>query len=512
MDSLREMAIRYGGLAWHRRWWGVTAAWIICVIGWMAVASMPNQYEAYARVYIDADAVLTPLLRGIAVESSLQDQLDLLQHMLLSRPNLERIIQKTDLQLETTTQTDTEKMVERLATRIQVVAQTRNIFSITYRNTNRQLAADVVQAMLASFIENKAGDNRDEIDRATLFIDGQIATYEKALRAAETRRAEFRKKYIDLLPGDAGTNRLEQARQQVGLLTGQLADARADRTLIARELASTQASYGGGGGGGSAPDQQVSLRAAEDKLRQRLQVYTPAYPEVITQQHLVDELRRNPDRPAAAAPREASRPVANPVYETYRLRLTETDERIGSLTRQIADATAERDRLAAIAQGVPELEAQYINMNRDYDVVRRNYDELVSRGEGTRISDAAQKKASTIKLLNIDPQSAPQVPVAPNRTLLALAVLVAGLGAGAGVIAAMLALDQSFQTVAELRALGMTVIGSISLAVLPLSTGARIRQIGLFPGKTHSTFAWTAAFGLLFVVLGGVLAHFAHMV
>ncbi len=41
MDSLREMAIRYGGLAWHRRWWGVTAAWIICVIGWMAVASMP---------------------------------------------------------------------------------------------------------------------------------------------------------------------------------------------------------------------------------------------------------------------------------------------------------------------------------------------------------------------------------------------------------------------------------------------------------------------------------------
>ena len=502
MDSLREMAIRYSGLAWHRRWWGVTAAWIICVIGWMAVASMPNQYEAYARVYIDADAVLTPLLRGIAVESSLQDQLDLLQHMLLSRPNLERIIQKTDLQLETPTQTDTEKMVERLATRIQVIAQTRNIFSITYRNPNRQLAADVVQAMLASFIENKAGDNRDEIDRATLFIDGQIATYEKALRAAETRRAEFRKKYIDLLPGDGGTNRLEQARQQVGTLTGQLADARADRALIARELASTQASYGGGGGGvAAAPEQQVSLRAAEDRLRQLLQVYTPAYPEVITQQHLVDELRRNPEKTVARVG-ETGRPIANPVYETYRLRLTETDERIGSLTRQIADATAERDKLATIAQGVPELEAQYINMNRDYDVVRRNYDELVSRREGMRISDAAQKKASNIKLVIIDPPSAPQVPVAPNRTLLAMAVLVAGLGAGAGVIAAMLALDQSFQTVAELRALGMTVIGSISLAVLPMSAAARIRQISLFG----------AAFGLLFVVLGGVLVHFAHMV
>ena len=129
---------------------------------------MPNQYEANARVYIDADAVLTPLLKGIAVESSLlSDELDLLQHMLLSRPNLERIIQKTDLQLETQTPTDTERMVERLETHIQVVAQTRSVFSITYRNSNRQLASDVVQAMLASFIENKAGDNRDEIDRAS---------------------------------------------------------------------------------------------------------------------------------------------------------------------------------------------------------------------------------------------------------------------------------------------------------------------------------------------------------
>jgi polysaccharide chain length determinant protein (PEP-CTERM system associated) len=500
MDNLRELAARYGGLAWRRRWWGVLAAWVICVGGWMSIATLPNQYEANARVYIDADAVLTPLLKGIAVESSLQDELDLLQHMLLSRPNLERIIQKTDLQLETVTATDTERMVERLATRIQVVAQTRNIFSITYRNTNRQLAADVVQAMLASFIENKAGDNRDEIDRATNFIDGQIASYEKQLRSAETLRAEFRKKYIDLLPGDSGTNRLEQARMQVSSLTGQLADARADRALIAHELAGTQASFGSGGGGGGDP--QTALRAAEDKLRQLKQVYTDAYPEVITQQHLVDDLRKTPERSANTSVAEPFRSTANPVYEQYRLRLTETDERIGSLTRQVTDATADRDRLQKIAEGVPELDAQYINMNRDYDVVRKNYDELVARREGMRISDAAQKKASNIKLVIIDPPTAPRVPVAPNRVLLAIAVLIAGLGAGGGVIAAMLALDQSFHTVSELRALGMTVIGSVSLAVLPMTAVQRLRQIAIFG----------AAFGMLFVVLGGVLLHFARVV
>jgi polysaccharide chain length determinant protein (PEP-CTERM system associated) len=498
MDTLRELAGRYGGLAWRRRWWGILAAWVICIGGWASIATLPNQYEANARVYIDADAVLTPLLKGITAENSLQDELDLLQHMLLSRPNLERIIQKTDLQLETITPTDTERMVERLAERIQVVAQTRNIFSITYRSTSRQLASDVVQAMLASFIESKATDNRDEIDKATQFIDDQIENYHKQLQEAETRRADFRRKYIDLLPGDGGMNGLQQARQDVIALTGQLQDAKAQRALLASNLASTAATYGADGAGPA--ETHSELKAAEDRLRSLRNIYTDAYPEVINQQHLVDELRNNPDK-APAAPTEHARPSANPVYEEFRLRLSDTDAHIESLQRQIVEKTAERDRLEAIAKGVPELEAQYINMNRDYDVVRRNYDELVARREGMRISDAAQKKASNIKLVIIDPPTAPRVPVAPNRVLLAIAVLLGGLGAGAGVIMAMLALDQSFHNIADLRALGYTVIGSVSLAVLPLTAIQRLRQIALFGG----------AMGALFVALGATLVHFARM-
>ncbi|MEJ0045801.1 MAG: GNVR domain-containing protein [Rhodospirillales bacterium] len=130
---------------------------------------------------------------------------------------------------------------------------------------------------------------------------------------------------------------------------------------------------------------------------------------------------------------------------------------------------------------MPELEAQFTNLNRDYDVVRKNYDELVARREGMRISDAAQKKASNIKLVIIDPPTVPRVPVAPNRVLLSLGVLLAGIGAGVGVIGAMLAFDQSFNTLADLRSLGLPVIGSVSLAMLPPTiwgppaTGRRLR-------------------------------------
>lgn len=178
----------------------------------------------------------------------------------------------------------------------------------------------------------------------------------------------------------------------------------------------------------------------------------------------------------------------------------ETDSQIQSLKRQIGDAQSQSQRLEGIAKGVPELEAEYTNLNRDYDVVRRNYDELVSRREGMRISDAAQKKASNIKLVIIDPPSVPRVPVAPNRTLLAIGVLIGGIGAGIGVVAAMIALDQSFHSLIELRGMSLPVIGSVSLALLPPTAMQRLRQLTMF----------SLATGLLFVALGGVLLHFSR--
>ena len=505
MEALRELVGRYGALAWRRRWWAMLIAWLVCIVGWIGVAMLPDQYEANARVFIDADAFLTPLLKGIAVESSLQDELDLLQHMLLSRPNLERIIAKTDLQLQATTPYETEKLVERLGDRIKVVAQTRNIFSITLRDRNRQLAADVVQAMLASFIESKTDTNREQIDRASSFIDDQISQYATKLRDAEQKRAAFRKKYIDLLPGDDGTNRLSQARELVATLTGKLEDAHTKRAIITGQLAGTPAtlnadSFGGPGGGGG----NSELRAAENRLHQLKQIYTDQYPEVITQEGLVEQLRKSGGAGGSDSVADGyhARPIPNPIYQEFRMQLVQTESDIASLQRQLADARSDHDRLENIARGVPELEAQYTNMNRDYDVLRKNYDELVARREGMRISHDADHKASNIKMVILDPPTVPRVPVAPNRVLLAVGVLVLGLGAAGGAIAAVMALDQSFHNVVDLRALGLPVIGSVSLAALPPTLMDRLRQVGLFGG----------AAALLLLALGGVVMRFGSPV
>ncbi len=406
MDALPDLILRYGALAWRRRWWGVAAAWVLCIAGWIGVATLPNQYEASARVYIDADAVLTPLLRGIAADSSMTDQIDLLQHMLLSRPNLEKIIAKTDLQLDTKTATDMEQMVSRLGSTIKVNAQTRNIFSIAFRNPDRQLAYDVVQAVLASYIENRAGDNRDDMEKASAFLDEQIASYEKQLKAAEEARASFRRQYVDELPGDGGVSRLEQAKTQVITLKGQLIDAQSRGAVLAKTLATTNQTVSTEAAtGGAAIDSRSELHAAEARLRELQQVYTDQYPEVVTQKRTVDKLRKGGSAPAATV---SGKSVSNPVYEQLKLRQVENDALIKSLQRQLDDATLDRNRLLDIAQKVPGLEAKSVDLNRDYDVLRKNYDELLARREGMRIATAAQVRASNVKMVIIDPPQVPQ--------------------------------------------------------------------------------------------------------
>src|SRR6185437_5181464 len=127
MDSLSLQLHRYLKATWQRRWIALGVAWLVCVLGWVGVYLVPNQYESSARLYVDADAILTPLLKGIAAESSPSTQLEVLQRTLLSRPNLDKLVSKTDLDLTIASPSDRERLILKLATEIVVRPQTKNL-------------------------------------------------------------------------------------------------------------------------------------------------------------------------------------------------------------------------------------------------------------------------------------------------------------------------------------------------------------------------------------------------
>src|SRR6266851_8765235 len=106
MSEIYQQFLGYASSLWRKRWYIALIGWAICIPGWIAVMQLPDRYESQARIYIDTDSLLSPLLRGISVESNVGQQVDFMQRTLLSRPNIERLMRLADLDLLVTNQTE----------------------------------------------------------------------------------------------------------------------------------------------------------------------------------------------------------------------------------------------------------------------------------------------------------------------------------------------------------------------------------------------------------------------
>jgi hypothetical protein len=119
------------------------------------------------------------------------------------------------------------------------------------------------------------------------------------------------------------------------------------------------------------------------------------------------------------------------------------------------------------AGATPEVQVQAEDLDRDYAVKKRNFEELLTRREQTGIAEAADTKADKIQFRIIDPPQIPVVPAAPNRPMLLSGVFVLAFGAAILIPILLLQFDKSFTSVQTVRSLGLPVLGSVSWLLLP---------------------------------------------
>jgi len=106
MKEILEQLTGYARGMWHRRWVGIGAAWIAAVILLTVAYRIPERFEAQARVYVDTETLLKPLLAGLAIQPNLDQQVALMSRTLISRPNVERLVRMADLDLRVRTQSE----------------------------------------------------------------------------------------------------------------------------------------------------------------------------------------------------------------------------------------------------------------------------------------------------------------------------------------------------------------------------------------------------------------------
>jgi len=130
--------------AWRYRWAAVACAWLLAIAGWAAVQFIPDRFSARTRVYVDTESLLKPLLAGLTVNRDVISQVGMMQSVMLSRPNLEKVAQQTDLMLTATTRAEQEAVIDSLASRISLGRPmgpaAQNTFEVSFNDVDPKVA------------------------------------------------------------------------------------------------------------------------------------------------------------------------------------------------------------------------------------------------------------------------------------------------------------------------------------------------------------------------------------
>ncbi len=529
MNEVYTKFVSYLISIWRRRWYVVAISWFLCGAGWTFVASMPDKYESRARVYVDMDSMLGPLMRGLAVQIDLFQQVSIMHRTLLSRPNLEKVILMTDLDLRVHTDQAREGLIGSLRNRIKLNQQGQNLFTVGFTDTDPVIAKRVVQAVLQIFVEGNLGASRKDMEAARRFLDDQILDYERQLARAETRLADFKRKNMGFLPGGGNYySKMQGMQARIVKTEGLISEATGERDELRQqlqfipefhEIASTDDLLAGalaGPGTGPASDTQVRILEIENAIDELLTRYTRRHPDVVAAQRRLDALKKqlelensipapaptlalgNASAEGGAGAAGARRNlVPNPVYEQIELQIVQLEATTAALKRRLAKEREEVEKWFQMAGLVPKVEAELKRLDRDYEIVKKNYEQLRARKESAKLAHDLETKAQTVQFRIIDPPQVPIKPSGPNRPLFLTIVLLAGLAGGIGFAFMLVQINSTFANVQELKAkFTLPILGSISAI---MSTRERRRQT-----REHTGFAFVAV--SLILAFGGLQA------
>src|SRR5687768_4230053 len=208
MDGLYEQLRIALHQIWTRRWLALAVAWGLCVLGWLAIALIPNTYESKARVFVQMQSIL-PSQAGVMPVDRATDLIQIRQ-TLTSAANLEKVVRRTDLNTLVASNRDLQVQVAKLREAIKVTAAQDNLFEISatasvsgFSNAqNAKLAGAIVQNLLDFFVEGNLAGDRIETGQTLAFLDEELRRRETDLAAAEERRVAFEQRFLGVLPGE----------------------------------------------------------------------------------------------------------------------------------------------------------------------------------------------------------------------------------------------------------------------------------------------------------------------
>ena len=500
-DQLAEILFYIKGTLKYK--WGIIiTAWLICIAGWSFVSTMPDKYQSEAKVSVDSRTMLRPLLRGMAMQANTRGLVQVMQQLMFTRPNLEKIAQLGELDIDSKDETEKQEIIAELKAAVKITGGRNDIFTIAYETTNAQKSQDIVHAVLTVFSEQAQQRGAADTGSAQQFIEEQIREYEARLRNAEKARENFRRINSSLLPEQGGGQLSELAgiKSQIEATQMALGEANSRWKVLKRQMSEvieTDEDWGIADvvmGQSTPEDSKISELTT--RINELLLKYTDNHPDVLSLNATIQDLQKSKRERLASMPRStnviSAGVMTNPYIQTLKIALNNAEANRASLQSRLALLTS---RMYDIKEGMDtrlSIETEMQNLDRDYSVVKSNYMKLIESREQAAMTEKADISQGVLRFKIVDAPSKPLTPSSPNRRIFNSLVLVGGAGIGFVLAFLLYFIRPTFMSTRQVRMVtGLPVLGSVAVQAQESEKSNRINLI-LF---------WSLVLGLLLAYL-----------
>ena len=449
-------------------------ALFICMGAWAYVFMMPNKFESKAKVHIDSATMLRPLMRGMVIDPDIGALIRIIQQLMFTRPNLEKIIEMSLLN-HAGSGIASNELIDKLKGDITIRSGgDRDIFDIAYTSNDPEVAKSVVQAVLTVFSEQTQGKAMADATDAQKFIEQQIRDYEIRLQDAEKSKEDFRRNNMDFLNGDSDQfQTLQNLKQQMLTASTTLQQAQARKRVLGEQVRSIQESNEDWGITNLSQEttaEDARIQSLKNKKTELMLKFTDRHPEIVGIESLIESLQKqkqlNKKKESGEKDTDyiGAEKLSNPYVQSLKIALDNADAEVAS-NQALVDSF--QGRITKLEQGLKDrlaIETEMKNLNRDYDTISRQYSSLLERREQAHITERVDDQTSRLKFKIADPPSKPTKPSFPNRVLFYTLILVVGVVAGFAVAFLIYFIRPVYMSTRQVRAVtGLPSLGSVSL-------------------------------------------------
>lgn len=475
-DQLAQL-FYYARGALKYKWLALIIAWVVCLGGWIFVFAMPNKYASEAKVHVETKTMLQPLLRGMTIQSDTVGLLRVMQVLMFTRNNLEQIIKMSDLSKHSD-MIDQSALIEKLKKDIKIEGGRDDIFTIKYEATSALLAKNVVQAVLTVFSEQTHQSTLAGTDVAKKFIDDQIQEYETRLRNAEQAKENFKRANLGLLPGEGG-GQITQAQNAASLLEDaklQLNEALSRQKTLTEQLNGIKDSdedWAVADFGGDLTEEDSRIQALEVRKKELLVRFTENHPEIVSINNTIkglQEAKQKIEKKVDADDMFVKPSVmANPYVQTVKVALNEADTVVASAKARVDELTARVKKIEEEMESRLTVETGLQNLNRDYDAIKKSYEQLLESREQASMSEKVDDQAEALKFKIADAPNVPLEPSSPKRRYFYSGLLVVGFLFGFSLSLLLYMVKPTIMSTSQLGQItGLPVLGGVSMKSNPV--------------------------------------------